>query len=400
MSRFLPFLLAFAGTFFFAACVDDDDDLSPDFTIPTTYDFSRAGNSTVSFTGQTERIGMASELFAAFLNFSRTETDLNNMFRNPEGVDPFASAALNAATKSVRSKVADSQALFAANSVAAAAIKADFDGWITAQVAEVFPNREQLASAGQPGQIADGSAVRYVNAWGLEYNQAFGKSLIGAMMYDQIANHYLTPAVLDAGSSRADNDAGITEGSSPYTYMEHRWDEAFGYLFGASATPATPLLDLGDTNDSFLGEYADRVDQDSDFAGLAAELETAFRTGRAAIVAGDYAERDRQAEIIRSALEKVIVVRAIFYLKQAEIGLRAQPADFGGAFHDLSEAYGFIYSLRFIDTADAATNSANYLTTLRNAGGNGFWDLSPDALASLADAIGAEYGVSVSQAAN
>ncbi len=399
MSRFFPFLLAFAGTFFFAACVDDDDNLSPDFSVPTTYDFSRAGNSTVSFTGQTERIAMASELFAAFRDFSRTETDLNNMFRNPEGLDPFASAALNAATKSVRSKVADSQALFFTNSVAANAIKADFDGWITAQVAEVFPNREQLATAGQPGQIADGSSVRYINAWGLEYNQAFGKSLIGAMMYDQIANHYLTPTVLDAGSSRSDNDEGITEGSSSYTYMEHRWDEAFGYLFGASATPATPLTDLG-SNDVFLNQYTARVDQDSDFTGIAAELETAFRTGRAAIVAGDYTERDRQAEIIRNALQKVLVVRSIYYLKQAEVGLRAQPADFGGAFHDLSEAYGFIYSLRFIDTADAATNSANYLTSLRNAGGNGFWDLSPDTLASLATAIGAEYGVSVSEAGN
>lgn len=387
LTALLIFVAAFTGC--------EDDDSTPVLDVPASYAFTRAGQNTVNFSGQSERLAMAGELGSAFLDFGQTETDLNDKFRNTTGSNPFNDPSLNASSKSIRTKVAASQDLFFTNTTASAAIKADFDRWISAQVAEVFPNRNELATPGQAGQADDGGSVRYVNSRGLEYDQAFTKSLNGALMYDQIANHYLSTAILDEGSNRADNDAGITESGQAYTSMEHKWDEAFGYLFGGSSNPANPLEDLGSADD-YLNKYLNRVNNDPDYAGIATELESAFRRGRAAIVARDYAERDRQAAIIKTKLANVLVIRAIYYLKQGEAGLRATPPAFGTAFHDLSEGYGFIYSLRFINDVPSFDPALvdGWLTTLANESNNGFWDINPDELANLATAIGTTFDIS------
>ncbi len=389
----LPLLLLLAVLL--VGCQDDDDTI---LDVPTSYSFARNGQSTVSYSGQTTRLAMADELVAAMTNFDQTEAGLENMFRNTAGTNPFSTAELNASTKSIRSKVAASRDLFFTNTTEQAAIRADFDAWLTAQVREVFPNRNTLAAQGTAGQLADGSSTRYVNANGLEYNQAFGKSLIGGLMYDQLANNYLSPSVLDEGTNQADNDAGLVEEGTNYTSMEHKWDEAFGYLFGAAADGARPLDDLG-AADGFLNKYLSRVDNDADYTGIAARIEEAFRTGRAAIVAGDYAERDRQAARIKEDLRKVLAVRAVYYLHQGSLALTATPVNYGGAFHDLSEGYGFIYSLRFVDGVDAATVDG-WLADLTNADSGGFWTLPPATLDSLTAAIATTFNLSVAEAGN
>lgn len=375
------------------------NNVSPSLDVPSDYTFSRDGQPTVFFAKQTEILGMADEISAALLDFDQTETSLINMFRNSEGTNPFSVTDLNASSQNVRSEVATSQDLFSSEAATSAAIKADFDGWLTAQVREIFPNENRLAAVGQAGQIDDAGSVRFVNEYGLEYNEAFVKGLIGALMYDQIANHFLSNAILDEGTNLVDNAAGITAEGRAYTEMEHQWDQAYGYLFGGAADPATPLNDLGSA-DVYLNKYLNRVNNDPDYAGIATELESAFRRGRAAIVASDYAERDRQAAIIKTKLANVLVIRAIYYLKQGEAGLRATPPAFGTAFHDLSEGYGFIYSLRFINDVPSFDPSLvdGWLTTLANESNNGFWDINPDELANLADIISSTFGISTEQA--
>ena len=401
MKAFFYLTLAFFTFLTLSGCGDDDDN-GPGFTTPETYTFIRDGQSTVSFSGQSTRIAMAEELTAAMLDFTRDADDLNNMFRNAEGTNPFADAALNASTKSVRSKVAASNDLFAANAVGSALVRETFDGWINAQVNEVFPGRNQLATDGQAGQLADGGSVRYVNARGYEYNQFFGKSLIGALMYDQLANNYLSPAVLDRDGNAEANDAETLVDGRNYTAMEHFWDEAYGYLFGASADPANGLADLG-TADGFLNKYLGRVETDPDFAGIAERIETAFRRGRAAIVAGDYVARDEQGQLIKDELAKVIAVRAVYYLQQGKAALSATPPDYGAAFHDLSEGAGFVYSLRFTERADGTSGnglSASAFASLLRADTNGFWGLTATELDNLSADIAAAYGITVADAGN
>ena len=390
----------------FSGCGNDDMP-TPAVETPASYSFARDGQTTVSFPGQTTRIQMATELVNAMKDFDNaTAAGMLEMFRNATATggdaNPFASAALNGATKSVKSKVAASRDFFSANTVEAAKIRADFERWITAQVSEVFPNANTLASVGTAGQLADGAVARYVNAQGLEYDQAVGKSLIGALMLDQMLNHYLGKAVLDEADNRADNDNGVLVDGQNYTAMEHKWDEAFGYLYGTSTDPENPNATIG-LDDGFLNRYMGRVENDADFAGIAEDVLNAFKLGRAAIVAGDYSLRDAQAEIIRTRMSEIIAIRAVYYLIQGKSSLESANPDYGAAFHDLSEGYGFIYSLRFTrrPTTDepffTQPEVDGFIRDLMG-GTNGLWNVAPATLDNIANTIAAKFGFTVAEA--
>jgi len=281
-------------------------------------------------------------------------------------------------------------------------IKNDFESYISGHMNMVKPNRDQLAEAGVAGQIGDDGSTRYVNAKGLEYNQAFAKGLIGALLIDQTLNNYLSVAVLDEGDNRANNDAGITEDGKTYTTMEHKWDEAYGYVYGDPSIPAAdPNSVINDNDDALLFKYMGRVENDEDFAGIANETFEAFKTGRAAIVAGDYSTRNEQIEIIRENLSKIIGIRAVYYLQNGKNAIENQ--NYGAAFHDLSEGFGFIYSLRF--THNPATQapyvSKEQIDTIIDQllAGNGFWDVTPEMLDTMSEEIAAGFDFSVEEAA-
>ncbi len=384
----------------FVSCSDDDETIvDQTVTAPATYKFERNGSTTVSYSGQTTRIKMAEELIGALKKDVSTLAQLNGMFAHEEGNNDFSEADLNASSKSVRSKTAASKDFFSSNSTEANAIKVKFDGWIKEQVEEVYPKWGDVAEAGKAGQIQEngGGKIRYVNAKGLELNQAVNKALIGGLMVDQILNNYLSVNVLDEATNVAENDAGTVATDKNYTTMEHKWDEAFGYLYGTD-NAENPQLGA----DSFLSKYVSRVEGDTDFAGIADEIYNAFKLGRAAIVAKNYKVRDEQAKILRDAISKVIAIRAIYYLQQGKDKLTTDKA---AAFHDLSEGYGFIESLRFTrDTSSnvavshlTATKIEEFTTTLLE--GNGFWDVTEIELNDISEEIATAYDVKIEEAA-
>ncbi|NBC25901.1 MAG: DUF4856 domain-containing protein [Bacteroidetes bacterium] len=400
----LPAVLAF--TLFSCDITDSDDDTS--IETPSSYEFTRNGESTVSFSGQTTRIRMAMELNGAMKDFDNsTEELLLQMYRNQSesggDVDPYSESELNSSSKSIKSKVAASADYFSTNATGSAEIKTQFEEWISGQITEVFPNENQLAEQGVPGQIADGTSTRYINAQGFEYDQLVAKGLNGALMADQMLNNYLSPAVLDAGTNREDNDNEVLDGDNNYTTMEHKWDEAYGYLYGNSANPANPTPNVGAADD-FLNKYLGRLEGDDDFAGTAQEIFDAFALGRAAIVEGDYELRDQQAENLREKISMMIGVRAVFYLQSGKTALDQENPDFGGAFHDLSEGYGFIYSLQFTrmpNTDEPYFTKAEvdgFLAQLTE--GDGLWDIAPETLDQMANDIAAKFDFTVEEAAN
>ncbi len=401
MKRLISFTIL---TVIFASCERNGNN---NVIAPASYSFERDGVSTVSYSGQSDRLAMGGELASALKDDSKTATDLAEMYANQDAngndVDPFMSADLNASTKNLRSKTAASYLYYSANASESAAIKADFDGWISAQVSDVFPNFSTLAVAGTAGQIADGSSVRYVNEAGLEYDQAIVKGLIGAVMGDQMLNNYLDPGVLDAGTNREDNDNSILASGKNYTTMEHKWDEAYGYLFGGAADGANPLSTLGG-DDSFLNKYFGRVIGDGDFSTMAQDVYDALKLGRAAIEAGNYEVRDEQAAIIRELVSEVIGIRSVYYLEAGATALDG--GDMGGGFHDLSEGFGFIYSLQFTHNPDTEApyfsrlEVNDMLEDLLNASGNGFWDVPTNTLRTLSTDIAARFDFTVDQVAN
>jgi hypothetical protein len=407
MKPIIFILLIVIASFSFSC---DNDTVDPMVNAPQTYSFERDGQSTVSFSGQTTRIKMADELVSSMLNFNATKTLLFEMYRNEQAnggeANPFSNPELNASDKSVRNKTAASRDYFSSNSTESVAIKNEFEDWISRQVSEVFVAKDQVAMPGVAGQIADGSSTRYVNAQGLEYNQMVGKSLIGALMLDQVLNNYLSISVLDEGDNIINNDQGTVEEGANYTNMEHKWDEAYGYFYGTSQNPSDPNLTIGE-DDNFMNKYIGRVESDPDFTGIANEIFDAFKLGRAAIAEGIYSVRNQQAEILREKASEIIGIRAVYYLQQ---GKNALPADrnntaaFGPAFHDLSEGYGFIYSLRFTrkpgsgDPYFTKSEVDGLLADLLGDGQNGLWDVQAATLDRLSSEIAQRFSFTVEQA--
>ncbi|GAA4274461.1 DUF4856 domain-containing protein [Aquimarina gracilis] len=398
-----------SGLLVLASCSDDDDGPGTNaINEPATYAFERNGESTVSFGGQTTRIAMSEEIISAFKNSTLTDAEavIDAMFAHEKDATNFSDPTLNASDKSVRSKTAASQDFFSANAVVASQIKEEFDGWIKSQVDEVFPNWETPASAGTAGFIEEGGtdpSIRYVNDKGLELNQAFGKSLIGALMVDQSLNNYLGTAVLDdINNSRPDNDNEVIVEGKSYTNMEHKWDEAYGYLYGASEDKTNPNATIG-ADDSFLNKYIGRVENDSDFEGTAKIIYDAFKLGRAAIVAKEYDVRDQQAAIIRKEVSKVIGIRAVYYLQQGKRGLEGTVVDQAAVFHDLSEGFGFIYSLQFTRNPDTnesyfSRTEVQVLLAQLMGGTNGLWDVTTETLQTMSETIAAKFDFTVEEA--
>lgn len=395
LNRIFIGILLSAGVM--SSCSDDEN--TPSIDTPDTYSFTRDGSSTVSFSGQSTRIAMAEELAAALKVTTNSKEALLSMFAHEEGAEDFSDAALNASDKSIRSKTAASSDFFSNNVTDATAIKVQLDTWITKQHDEVFPQWNETASAGVAGQIADGDDTRYINEQGVEYNQLVGKSLIGALMVDQILNNYLSTTVLDESTNQEDNDAAVIAEGKSYTTMEHKWDEAYGYAYGASIDATNPNASLGD--DNFLNKYIGRVEGNSNYTGIADIIFNAFKLGRAAIVAKDYEVRDQQADIIKEHISKVIAVRAVYYLQAGKEALATQ--SYGTAFHDLSEGLGFVYSLQFTrkPNTDSPYFSKVEVDEFMNdllGEENGLWSVSATTLDEISNKIADAFDLVLAEA--
>ena len=187
--------------------------------------------------------------------------------------------------------------------------------------------------------------------------------------------------------------------------MEHKWDEAYGYLFGGvpEDSQSNPLPTIGD-NDSFLNKYVGKTNSDPDFNTIAQDIFDAFKLGRAAIVAKNYQVRDEQAAILQQKISQIIAIRAIYYLQTGKSSIESE--DFGAAFHDLSEGYGFLTSLRFTRDTQTGTSIftksdvASFISDLMNDGPNGLWDVTPATLDAISEQIASRFSFTVAQAAS
>lgn len=373
------------------------------YVTPATYTFERNDNTTVDYSGQTTRLIMLDEIgnyikLAATNGTIADEAVLSEMFANTN--NRFSTDALNTSGKQLKDKTAASKDYFSlllggGSTVEQGSVRSFFEDQFTnAQNASQGSN----ASAGVAGFYLDGSSKRLFANNGLEPQQILLKGLMGACLLDQICNNYLSVNKLDESTNRENNTNKVLEVNKNYTTMEHNWDEAYGYIHGIDNVAITPnVLE-------FWSEYIDEVNDDSDFNTLKADIDLAFRKGRAAIVANDYATRDAQIAIIRSKMALVPAVRSVYYLQEGKSKLQIDNG--AKAFHALSEAYGFIMSLRY--TNKPGTNNPYFskaevdaMIASLTSGSNGLWDI--DTLSPKLDAISAQiaskFGFTVIQAA-
>ena len=349
--------------------------------IPYSYEYARAGKSTVSYSGQTSRLNMADELYAALNTNTFTKAQMLEMFNEGTG---FADATLNSSGKKMGNKTAGSP-------LASATVKPLFDAMITDFADNVIPNWATDAANGQAGVLTDVTRTIHVNAKGHEIDQTFIKGIIGAMNVDQIINNYITPYQLDSGTRTSDNDNNTLSSGKDYTDMEHKWDEGFGYLYGQEADATR--LDLGVSptgNGTTLNKYFKKINT-SNQAGIGIKVFDAFRKGRAFIVAKQYDKRDQQAKIIKEELSKVIAYKAVDYINGYMSKIEA--GNTADAFHALSEAYGFVMSLQFTndgtDSAYFSNSEVNgFLTLMDN-----FWTVQNSDLESIRDQVKDKFGI-------
>ena len=349
--------------------------------IPYSYEFARAGKSTVSYSGQTSRLNMADELYAALNTNTFTKAQMLEMFNEGTG---FADATLNSSGKKMGNKTAGSP-------LASATVKPLFDAMITDFADNVIPNWATDAANGQAGVLTDVTRTIHVNAKGHEIDQTFIKGIIGAMNVDQIINNYITPYQLDSGTRTSDNDNNTLSSGKDYTDMEHKWDEGFGYLYGQEADATRLDLGLSPTgNGTTLNKYFKKINA-SNQVGIGIQVFDAFRRGRAFIVAKQYDKRDQQAKIIKEELSKVIAYKAVDYINGYMSKIEA--GNTADAFHALSEAYGFVMSLQFTndgtDSAYFSNSEVNgFLTLMDN-----FWTVQNSDLESIRDQVKAKFGI-------
>ena len=327
-TKFIHALLVIASALSIYACKTE----SPiELNIPDTYAFERDGQTTVDFSGQTERQDMLGEL-ELYMRETRKlngKVDANRllaMYANESGADFSGTYAKNLKSKTFQADVSFFEGLL--NEMATA----------SEQGGEAAPGKSGFLSEVYGISTANESHAGYlVNEKGLEYHQVFTKALMGAVFYYQAMEVYLSQ---DRMGSIGNDD--LAEGKN-YTNMEHYFDEAFGY-FGV------PLDFPSNTEDiRYWGEYCNTRNQGSGtgkftYPEMNEAIMDAWLKARAAIVVKDYDTRDEAITEIAARWEQIIGASAADYLERSK-------SSYGAAtyrkHHFLSEGIGFMLALKY-----------------------------------------------------
>lgn len=296
---------------------EDSNPTSTTSSLPTTYNFEN-----VDYSGQTTRLDMLSEI-VTYLKTANSAASLDkdkleDMFLNDSYT--WDNTDLNGSTKKLGDKVSDEA-------------QTAFANWFGA--IEFASNSTSSGSNGNPGLVSSNSGTKtyLFDASGIEHGQLIEKGAMGAIFYYQASSVYF-----GAGKMNVDNET-VTSGKG--TDMQHHWDEAFGYFgvpidFGSSDFTFTS----GSDYDRFWSKYTNGRNSVLNLNGV---LMQSFIKGRDAINRKDYITRDEAISEIRSNWEIISVATAIHYLN----GAKADIADDALRMHQLSEAYAFIWSLKF-----------------------------------------------------
>ncbi|HUH48139.1 MAG TPA: DUF4856 domain-containing protein, partial [Arenibacter sp.] len=338
------------------------------------------GQSSVDFSGQRQRLDMFVELDGMMKLGQKEEVSaqkLKDMYANSNNA--FSSPELNAATtKQLKNKTAVSLGITEAEK-ARTAIEGYFD-----KLALASMSFNVSASDGVAGVYTNAKGSKYlVDEKGIEWGQVVAKSLIGAVMFDQIVNGYL------GDEKQGVDNNGLVEGKN-YTQLEHHWDEAYGYLTSNGIYPKLKA-DGHAKDERALGSYAYQDVSAEEASKKTVELYAAFLKGRAAIVNKDDQTRKEQIGLIRTSLEKTLAKVTISYLKKTQDAIAAN--NFADAVHSLGEGAGFLYALRFAHQPKIDATASDDLFNELVGGPKGFYSLTAARLTEIRGQLATAYGV-------
>ncbi len=371
--RIIP-ILSLTCIFLITSCSKDDDtpndensNVSPSLTIPTTYNFSRNGNSTVSYDGQTSRLNQLEEI-----TIELKKADAGNLISSAKLLKMFSndttggSAFSQPYTKQLKDKTFANDVSF-------------FEGLM----------QEIASKSGQTDTAVDGTAglmkrangsTILVDANGREYTQLIEKGLMGATFYNQIVNTYLTADKI--GPTVNNETLKDPSNGKYYTDMEHHLDEAFGYLGFPRDFKSNYS---GNEIVRFWGKYSNTAD---DNIQSNSKIMNAFKTARAAIVAKNYSILDQEVDIIYEEIDRMIAATAIYYINKT-IGESNQ----GERHHALSEAYAFIRALSYANIFKRKLSDLEVKELYETKIGNNFYNTTVSDLNFIKDKLSFTYGL-------
>lgn len=369
----LLILLTTSLTFFITSCDvsnTNDDTIDP----PETYEFTRDGESTVAYPGQTDRLNMVAEMKAYVGQANQgtliSEQDLLDMYENTGGDGGGNFSFTSDRQLSNKTFAPDRDANLFTN------IFAD------AEAASENGNAGITAQNGVAGLIErenSGNNI-LVDAKGREFTQMIEKGLMGAVFYNQIYNVYLTD---DRIGPDVENEE-LEEGQN-YTAKEHHFDEAFGY-FGAPVDFSSPWPEAREDEARFWANYANGSD---DLIPFIDRLMDSFILGRTAIVNKDQSALNDEVDKLYTNLELLAAATSIHYINSTltELGNGNQ----GEAFHALSEAWAFVNALKYSPRRAISLNEIDQILNTDFGENGNFWNVTADGLRNAKATLVAIY---------
>lgn len=339
-----------------SSCMYDES-----YEIPTTYSFTDAsGNSTVSYSGQTERLDQLNEMVVLMKSGTSTvlsAQDLKDMFANTggNGNGQFSFTS----TKQLENKCFSLDVSM-------------FQGWMD-DIALASVSNGSVASDGQAGTLSSGTSTYLFDENGKEHVQLIEKGLMGAVFLNQALNEYFGDSKMNVDNTTAvDPSVG-----KYYTVMEHHWDEAFGY-FGVDTNFPTAIPTR------FWGKYCNNQDA---AINSNADMMSNFLKGRAAIVGKELGDRDAAIAAVRNEWESISAYQAMAYIDGAISYFGVDDAKF---LHELSEAYAFAWNLRYAPVETRKMSTTEHAALMAQFPAN-FWSITLADLNNIKNTIDAKY---------
>jgi len=312
--------------FTFTSCDKDSDgpNITP-YTIPSAYTFDN-----IEFSEATAHVKMldginkyAGKTQSSMDKVPLDQSKIDNMWTNTG--NPFDTAWLNTSGTSLSEVISD-----------APTFKGYLDALVTLSAQDLTP-----AANGTAGYINRNAGKILVTEKGLELVQAFQKGTMGASLFKEGI------ALLDQVSSSDNNTVVPGKG----TEMEHTFDLAFGYFsIPVNYDTTTEFATNNKPSLLFWGNY---IRERGLYIGANDIIWKAFRTGRAAIVAKDMVEVNKQVTIIKEYWEKVAAAAAWAYITLPQ----AQSGNLSSQFHALSEGFGFVSALKYRPSTSKLTDA-------------------------------------------
>ena len=329
--------------------------------LPTTYEFTRNGETTVSFSGQNERLDMVDII-------------KNDLLKKGDSGEVVSEQALLDAYNNVGGNGGGLFGFESTKQLADKTFQPDLDDRLFETMfaeAAAASTSGQTAANGVAGLIVrenSGNTV-LVDANGREFTQLIEKGLMGAVMYNQIYNTYFTEA-----RTGDDVENTVLREDKNYNDMEHHWDEAFGYWNPPLDFASNWPLDR-ESEDRFWSHYSNVVDPS---LGTNALIMEGFIEGRTAIVNNDLVTKNSVRDEIAANLELVAAATAIHYINDSQEALNE--GNTGEAFHVMSEVWAFVNALRYNPNRKLSLDAIDEIMN-QDLGANGnFWNVTPEGL--------------------